>query len=407
MVIFYILKLNDGLTGLHPEVKRFSVTFKVFPPQDFSSCFIAIHPTYSAPGMSGLKLFMNAGRRYFSSQQFPTRRALLEAIYSTAFEKVEKNSPEYMALARSGKVWENFFKPQNIEPYLAAQAKLRQILAEADKQKLFFSLRVDLLNSINRALIKEYAHQSTAIEGNPLRLGDSMVIEDELEKQLFANVNDLSGISVQGLADLTLPSSNTLLPSRDAAQVAELRNHIIVSRYLTEIGIANPGTAGTSLPDIKLLSRVMLAGTGAEDLYAFGWGKRVALGEFRSIPITVKSNPLRIFPYPAEVPACIERFMVWRDLCHASSQLHPLMLATHLFVYFCHIHPFVDGNGRVGRALMADYMIRQGYMPVIYIDMDRKDYLRMVSNAQDGKPEELCESVVLTQAEMLFTISSR
>ena len=356
--------------------------------------------------VSGLKLFVSFGRRYLSSQRFPARRALLESVYSSAFGKIEKDSPEYIALARSGRVWENFFNPQNIEPYLAAQAKLQKTLAEADRQKLFFAQRADLLNSINRALIPEYAHQSTAIEGNPLRLGDAVRIEDELEQQLFSNI-DLSSISAQVLAGLPLPSSNALLPSQDAAQVAELRNHIIVSRYLTEMGIANPGTAGISLTDMKHISRVMLAGTGAEDVHAHGWGERVALGEFRSSPIAVRSNPMRIFPYPLELRACMERFIVWRDGCHASSEIHPLILATHLFVYFCHIHPFVDGNGRVGRALMADYMVRQGYVPVVYTDIDRREYLRMVSHAQDGKPEELCEGVVLTQAEMLFTISLR
>jgi Fic family protein len=67
----------------------------------------------------------------------------------------------------------------------------------------------------------------------------------------------------------------------------------------------------------------------------------------------------------------------------------------------------MDGNGRVGRALMADYMVRQGYVPVVFENMDQKDYLRMVSNAQDGDPEELCGAVAFTQAEMLFTISLR
>lgn len=388
---------------LYPKAKNLSIILKLFS----SKFFRLNHLIHNELGMDSFMPFASASRRYFSSQQSPSRLTLLKAIYSSAFGKIEKNSPEYKALARSGRVWENFFKPQNIEPYLAAQVKLQRILAEVDKQKLFFSRRVDLLKSINRALVKEYAHQSTAIEGNPLRIGDSLVIEDELEKQMFVNISNLSGLSVQDIADLPLPSSDALLPNQNAAQVAELRNHIIVSRYLTETALANPGTAGISLTDIKQISHIMLAETGAEDLHTPGWGKRAALGEFRSLPITVKSNPLRIFPYPAEVPACMDRFMVWRDLCHASFQLHPLLLATHLFIYFCHIHPFVDGNGRVGRALMADYMIRQGYMPVIYVDIDNKDYFRMVSNAQDGKPEELCEKVVLTEAEMLFTISLR
>ena len=357
--------------------------------------------------MATFRRFLIASQRHYSSQQNPARLKLLKAIYSPEFEKLQKGTPEYAALARSGKVWENFFKPQNVKPYLAAQAKLQDILNGSNKRKSFFSKRMDLMKTTTRALVIEYAHQSTAIEGNTLLIGDALAIEDELEKQLPLTPSDLAGMNPQTLANLTLPAPDALLPSKDPDQVAEIRNHIIVSRYLAEIGLANSGTAGISLADIKQLSRAMLVETASEKLYTHGWGKRIGLGEFRSAPIAVRSNPMRIFPYPAEVPACMERFVNWRDDCHASQQLHPLILATHLFVYFCHIHPFPDGNGRVGRALMADYMVRQGYMPVVFMNMDREDYFRMVSNAQDGEPEELCRDVAHTQAEMLFVISQR
>jgi hypothetical protein len=180
------------------------------------------------------------------------------------------------------------------------------------------------MKTVTRALVKEYAHQSMAIERNPLRIGDALAIDDELEKQLSLTLSDLAGMNPQTLANLTLPAPGALLPSKDPAQVAELRNHIIVSRYLVEISLANSGTAGISLTDIKQISRAMLVGTRSEKLYAFGWGKCINLGEFRSAPIALRSNPMRIFPYPAEVPACMERFINWRDDCHASQQLHRL-----------------------------------------------------------------------------------
>src|SRR2546421_9745624 len=82
-----------------------------------------------------------------------------------------------------------------------------------------------------------------------------------------------------------------------------------------------------------------------------------------------------------------------------------LVLATQLFVYFVHIHPFLDGNGRVGRVLMADYLIRQGDLPVVFRELEREHYIKMVSDAQDGEPDDLCEAVALTPTEMLVTIS--
>jgi hypothetical protein len=50
---------------------------------------------------------------------------------------------------------------------------------------------------------------------------------------------------------------------------------------------------------------------------------------------------------------------------------------------------------------MHDYMVRQGYFPVVVQNLERKDYLRMVSNSQDGNPEEFVDQVLDTQLEMM------
>lgn len=103
----------------------------------------------------------------------------------------------------------------------------------------------------------------------------------------------------------------------------------------------------------------------------------------------------------------MKRFFEWRDKTHAMGKLHPLILATKLCVYFASVHPFADGNGRASRVMMADYLIRQGFLPVVFQDLERMDYLSMVSEAQDGEPEGLCSYVAQTALDMMFTISLR
>lgn len=103
----------------------------------------------------------------------------------------------------------------------------------------------------------------------------------------------------------------------------------------------------------------------------------------------------------------MKRFFEWRDETHAIGQLHPLIFATKLCVYFASIHPFADGNGRASRVMMADYLIRQGFLPVVFQDLERLDYLSMISEAQDGEPEGLCSYVAQTALDMMFTISLR
>jgi len=332
---------------------------------------------------SASRVNLQAVRRYANKP----RDDLLKSIYHPAFANLNKDSPEYDDLARSGRVWENFFKPGNIEPYLQAQSDLKERLTEIDELKEWYSKKSNARTDLLRALVCEYAHQSTSLERNPLHLGDAVVIFDKLEKQVFSNIDSLDVMSTSEVSKLALPTPEELLPGKDASQVAEIRNHILVSRHITEAALNNPGTAGMSEADIKQLSMMMLRGTDAETLYAFNWGNRIQLGDYRSTPISVRSNPMRIFPYHLEVPACMHRYIEWRDRNHADKILHPIILATHLSTYFVQIHPFLDGNGRLCRVLMADYLIRQGYLPVVFVDLVREDYIKMISDAEDGKPE--------------------
>ena len=58
---------------------------------------------------------------------------------------------------------------------------------------------------------------------------------------------------------------------------------------------------------------------------------------------------------------------------------------------FEHIHPFQDGNGRVGRMMLFKECLRQGIVPVIIRDSDKADYYRALNRAQKtGDTEELC-----------------
>jgi Fic family protein len=242
-----------------------------------------------------------------------------------------------------------------------------------------------------------------AIEDNKLHLGRAGTLNDHLESFL----PNLTSMTTHELSHTSLPDVRPLCPHADASQLAELRNHIIASHWVTEAALRNPGTAGIAEDEIRCLSAVLLKDTRSEVIYKHAWGKRVLLGDYRSTPIGVKSNPLRIFPYHDEVPACMRRFTQWRDKVTRERRLHPLIAACQMTAYFLHIHPFLDGNGRVSRLLMQDYMVRHGYVPVVIQGLDRRRYIDMISRAQDGKPDDFVTTILRTELEELKTLELR
>lgn len=85
-----------------------------------------------------------------------------------------------------------------------------------------------------------------------------------------------------------------------------------------------------------------------------------------------------------EVPALMERFIQFRDE-NISSGLHPIIIACRILSTFLHIHPFIDGNGRVGRSIMALYLIRNGYPPIVFQQVPREQYGATLFLAQAEK----------------------
>ncbi|KAF3014243.1 hypothetical protein E8E14_009660 [Neopestalotiopsis sp. 37M] len=298
----------------------------------------------------------------FSSQREAAdpRTRYLRKIYQP-FQDLVKDSDEYWELANSGKVWEDHFRP------------------------------------ITNSLAAKYALQSVKYEDNKSGVKDMIKAERHLSASLFDNEKfEFPKLCAEDLLEIKLsrcePSSHDMV---------ELENHIVASRWIAENATRHTATAGFTEREVQILQTISCKGTIAEQAHAMSWGKRISLGDYRATPIQVSSNPLRVFPYHQEVPACMRRFFVWRDKAHAEGTLHPLVLACQAQVYFVSIHPFLDGNGRVSRMISHDYMARQGYLPAVMPHLDRNDHLRMISNAQDGDPREFVTSIIEAQLNAL------
>ncbi|KAJ7096438.1 fido domain-containing protein [Mycena epipterygia] len=211
---------------------------------------------------------------------------------------------------------------------------------------------------------------------------------------------------LQALDSVSLPPPEELLPDKDPSAVAELRNQLFLSHYLSENATriaSSPVFTQPDLHDIRTMSSVLLRGTTAENLYANAWGPKLPLGAFRGVPIQVRSHPLAIFPYPDEVPSLMERLLLWRQETHARAALHPLIFAARYETYLTAIHPFLDGNGRVGRFLAGFYLVQNGFLATSYRNLDREGYLHAVGEVHEGRPDSLCWSMLEAQRDTLLS----
>ena len=78
--------------------------------------------------------------------------------------------------------------------------------------------------------------------------------------------------------------------------------------------------------------------------------------------------------------------------------LHPVVLSTRFHVFFEYLHPFRDGNGRIGR-LFANYILVKLNQPIIIIEREKKsEYLEALKAYKRENTTEFIEYFFLTSA---------
>lgn len=80
-------------------------------------------------------------------------------------------------------------------------------------------------------------------------------------------------------------------------------------------------------------------------------------------------------------PAVHADITAWTQTSMQPSDTHPIRRAAQRHAGFEHIHPFTDGNGRVGRLLANWELIQAGYPPMVIRRQQRDRYLRALERA--------------------------
>ncbi|MCY3776499.1 MAG: Fic family protein [Candidatus Aminicenantes bacterium] len=147
--------------------------------------------------------------------------------------------------------------------------------------------------------------------------------------------------------------------------------------------IADPKGLPLSIRLLREAHRILMAGVRGENLQP---------GEIRRsqnwIGGSRPGNARFVPPPPEEVPGALGALERW---LHQDSDLPPLVRAGLAHVQFETIHPFLDGNGRIGRLLIALLVEHWGLLdlPLLYLSLAFKRnqpeyYARLAAVRSDG-----------------------
>jgi len=184
-----------------------------------------------------------------------------------------------------------------------------------------------LLKMISEAEVPEQVYNSNAIENSTLTLEETEKILLQIDLDRFV-------------------SERELFEAKNLARVVEYINKRAKEQELTE--------------EVILFLHKMLIGNIRDEI----------VGRFRQGEERVRVGT-HIAPHASEIPKLMKKMLVEYN---ASSHEHVVRRIARLHLAFEYAHPFIDGNGRIGRAINNYLLIREGYVPINIKFIDRARY---------------------------------
>ena len=125
-------------------------------------------------------------------------------------------------------------------------------------------------------------------------------------------------------------------------------------------------------------------------------GSKDFAGKLRDVEVVIRNAYGEIVHQgipKEEIGNELEELANWYN--EVKDELKPLVLAAIVHNQFEYIHPFEDGNGRVGRLLLNYALLQHGYPPINILFEDRGRYYRCLQKySSEDKLEDTLEFLV-------------
>lgn len=205
----------------------------------------------------------------------------------------------------------------------------------------------ELITLINEAEIPEHVYNSNAIENSTLTLEETEKILLQIDLDRYITEREIF----------------------EAKNLARVMAYIETKSKEQEVNI-----------DLILLLHRMLLSNIRDDV----------AGRFRQEGEWVKVGT-HIAPNPNEVVDRINKLLIEY---HTSSEMHIVKKLAKFHLNFEYTHPFVDGNGRIGRVLMNYLLMREDYAPINIKFIDKTQYYNAFNEFETKNSTSKMELIV-------------
>lgn len=223
------------------------------------------------------------------------------------------------------------FVPNPLPPRLTLDPSLVRKLSDADRA------------------VGELAGLGRNLPNPHLLIGPFIRREAVLSSRIEGTRTDLAGLYAFEAGQLSLPG---LVPSTEA-DAREVLNYVRALEY----GLQRVETFPVSLRLVRELHERLMTGVR---------GQYGTPGEFRTTqnwigaPGCTLNDATFVPPPPDAMQAALAD---WETYLHAGDTYPPLLRLALIHYQFEAIHPFVDGNGRVGRLLISLLLVHWDILP--------------------------------------------
>jgi len=197
---------------------------------------------------------------------------------------------------------------------------------------------------LQEQLLVEWIYNSNAIEGNTLTLQETRLILE-------------TGLTIGG---------------KSLREHFEVTNHRSAIEYVESLVAEDIDLTPFQVRQIHQLVLAQIDDANA--------------GQYRNLPVRIAGSS-HTPPDAWELEALMSAWGDW--ISTESRMLHPVERAALAHHRLAAIHPFIDGNGRTARLVMNVLLLQDGYPPTIIMKANRRQYYRVLAQADSGNEAPL------------------